>query len=54
MAKKLAIKTGTVLDIQEQQHLLDDLFGCKETTVSHFNRKIFLTLEKEEIEQKMM
>ncbi len=54
MAKKLAIKTGTVLDIQEQQHLLDDLFGCKETTVSPFNRKIFLTLEKEEIEQKMM
>jgi hypothetical protein len=41
------------LDSKEQQALLDDFFGCKETAVSPFNRQIFITLEKTEIEQKL-
>ena len=53
MAKSLAIKSGTHMDVQEQQVLLDDFFGCKETLVSPFNRQIFITLEKKEIEQKL-
>ena len=53
MAKKLAIKSGELLDSKEQQALLDDFFGCKETAVSPFNRQIFITLEKTEIEQKL-
>jgi len=53
MAKSLAIKSGELLNPQEQQALLDDFFGCKETTVSPFNRQIFITLEKTEIEQKL-
>jgi DNA mismatch repair protein MutL len=53
MARSLAIKSGELLDPKEQQALLDDFFGCKETTVSPFNRQIFITLEKTEIEQKL-
>jgi len=53
MARSLAIKSGELLDPKEQQVLLDDFFGCKETTVSPFNRQIFITLEKTEIEQKL-
>ena len=53
MAKTLAIKYGKILEPREQQALLDDFFGCKETTVSPFNRQIFITLEKTEIEQKL-
>lgn len=53
MAKSLAIKAGEYMDFKEQQALLDDFFGCKETSVSPFNRQIFITLEKKEIEQKL-
>ena len=54
MAKALAIKAGITLEIQSQQQLIDNLFGCKETSVSPFNKRIFITLEKAEIEQKML
>ena len=53
MAKSLAIHSGESLELEEQQRLLDDFFGCKETTVSPFNKQIFITLEKGEIEQKL-
>ncbi len=53
MAKSLAIKSGDLLAIEEQQTLLDDFFGCKETSVSPFNKPIFITLDKREIEQKL-
>jgi len=53
MAQSLAIRPGETLKLEEQQRLLDDFFGCKETTVSPFNKQIFITLEKGEIEQKL-
>jgi DNA mismatch repair protein MutL len=53
MAKSLSIHSGQSLELEEQQRLLDDFFGCKETAVSPFNKQIFITLEKGEIEQKL-
>ena len=53
MAQSLAIRPGETLKLEEQHRLLDDFFGCKETTVSPFNKQIFITLEKGEIEQKL-
>ncbi|MDC1216720.1 DNA mismatch repair endonuclease MutL [Flavobacteriaceae bacterium] len=53
MAKSLAINSGEILKLDEQQRLLDDFFGCKETTVSPFNKQIFITLDKGEIDQKL-
>jgi DNA mismatch repair ATPase MutL len=32
--------------------LVDDLFACKEPNTCPFNRKIFITLDKEELEKK--
>ena len=53
LAKTLSIKSGEILTPIEQQVLLDDFFGCKETSVSPFNRSIFISLEKSEIEKKL-
>ncbi len=53
LARSLAIKSGDPLELEEQQSLLDDFFGCKETSISPFNKPIFITLEKTEIEQKL-
>jgi DNA mismatch repair protein MutL len=53
LAKALAIKTGDVLQQEEQQALVDDFFGCKETVVSPFNRQIFITLDKTELDKKL-
>jgi DNA mismatch repair protein MutL len=51
--QRVSHKVWRALDAKEQQALLDDFFGCKETTVSPFNRQIFITLEKTEIEKKL-
>lgn len=53
MAKTLSIKSGKTLENQEQDRLINDLFACKETQVSPFNRQIFVTLEKDELEKKL-
>ena len=53
LAKKLAIKSGDYLEKEELQVLLNKFFDCKETQVSPFNKPIFISLEKTEIEQKL-
>ena len=52
LAQTTSIKTGKVLSMLEQQALVDDLFACKEPLKSPFNRQIFITLSKEEFDQK--
>ncbi len=54
MAKSLAIKTGQVLTIEEQEHLLDSLFACKEPSVSPTNKTTFITLGVDAIEKKFI
>ena len=53
LSKSLSIKSNLTLSILEQQTLLDDLFACKDTLTSPFNRKIFINLDKEELEKKL-
>jgi DNA mismatch repair protein MutL len=53
IAKSLSIKSGKDLSILEQQALVDDLFACKETLLSPFDHQIFVTLDKEELENKL-
>jgi len=53
LSKSLSIQSNTVLSTQEQQALLDDFFACKDTLTSPFNRRIFITLDKEELENKL-
>lgn len=54
LSKTLSIKRGVPMKSEEQQRLLDDLFACKETQVSPFNRQIFITLTKEELDKKFV
>lgn len=52
MAQTLSIRRGERLHHQEQQQLVDDLFACKDPQVTPFNRQIFVSLTKEELEKK--
>ncbi len=49
-AKSLAIKTGTVLSVKEQENLVNDLFSCKEPNTSPFGKPTFKTLTLNEID----
>ena len=49
-AKTLSIKTGTKLSEKEQEGLVNDLFSCKEPTVSTTGKSIFKTLTLNEID----
>jgi len=54
LAKSLAIKTGQQLTIQEQEHLLNRLFACKEPSISPTNRLTFVTMSVEDLDKKFM
>ena len=49
-AKSLAIKTGTSLNMKEQENLVNNLFSCKEPTISPFGKPTFKTLSLNEID----
>ncbi len=54
LSKSLSIKGNFTLSVLEQQALVDDLFACKDALTSPFNRKIFINLDKEELEKKLV
>ncbi len=49
-AKSLAIKTGAVLSGKEQETLVNNLFSCKEPSVSPLGKPTFKTLTLQEID----
>jgi DNA mismatch repair protein MutL len=54
MAKSLAIKTGQSLKKDEQEHLVNKLFACKEPNVSPTNRVTFITMSVDELDKKFI
>ena len=54
MAKSLAIKTGQALQKDEQEHLVNRLFACKEPNVSPTNRTTFITMSVDELDKKFI
>lgn len=52
MARSLAVKTGTYLTEKEQENLVNNLFACKENSVSPFNKPTFITLSVEDLDKK--
>ena len=52
LAKSLAIKTGQSLNIQEQEHLVNRLFACKEPSISPSNKLTFITMTADDIDKK--
>ena len=54
MAKSLAIKRGQSLQKDEQEHLVNKLFACKEPNVSPTNRATFITMSVDELDKKFI
>lgn len=54
LAKTMAIKVGTVLSQEEQEHLINQLFACKEPTLSPTNRKLLITLDIDYLDNKFI
>lgn len=52
LAKSLAVKTGTYLTEESQENIVNELFGCKESTISPFNKPTFITLSVEDLDKK--
>lgn len=52
LAKGMAVKSGTLLNSTEQQHIVNRLFACKEPDVSPFNKSVFITLTVDELDKK--
>lgn len=54
LSKTLAVKTGEVLEEKSQVALVNDLFACKETTLSPFNKPTYITIAENEIDRKFI
>ena len=54
LSKTLSVKTGETLDECSQVNLVNDLFACKETTLSPFNKKVYITITENDIDRKFM
>ena len=52
MAKSVAIKTGVILETEQQQHLVNSLFACTEPNYTPDNKPIFITMSVDEIDKK--
>ena len=52
MAKSTAIKSGQSLTTEKQQDMVNDLFACKEPTLSPENKPTFITISIQELNQK--
>ncbi len=54
MAKSMAIKTGTALNKVEREHLINQLFACKEPSMSPYNKPILVTFDVTDFDKKFM
>lgn len=54
LCKTLAVRTGEVLDKNSQLALVNDLFACKESKVSPFNKTIYITITENDIDKKFI
>ena len=54
LSKTLSVKTGEQLDEASQLALVNDLFACKETTLSPFNKRTYVPINENDIERKFI
>ncbi|MBG7629756.1 MAG: DNA mismatch repair endonuclease MutL [Bacteroidetes bacterium] len=52
LAKSLAIKTGTKINLKEQEELVNKLFNCKQPDISPFGKTTFITINIDEIDKR--
>lgn len=54
MAASMAIKTGVSLNSEEREHMINQLFACKEPSVSPDNKLVFTTLDVNDLDKKFI
>lgn len=54
LSKTLAVKSGEALDSVSQIALVNDLFACKESQISPFNKPIHVTITEADIDKKFI
>ncbi|MBT0608547.1 DNA mismatch repair endonuclease MutL [Aequorivita echinoideorum] len=54
LAASMAIKTGVSLNKEEREHLINQLFACKEPSVSPSNRPVFTTMDVTDFDKKFI
>lgn len=54
LSKTLSVKTGEILDERSQLSLVNDLFACKESTLSPFNKRTYTTITENDIDRKFI
>ena len=54
LAKSMAVKTGTVLKKEAREHLINQLFACKEPNISPNNQPILVTLDVSDFDKQFM
>lgn len=54
LAQSLAVKSGTILNREEQENIVNSLFACKDPQVSPFGKTTFITVNVEDIDKKFM
>ncbi|MCP9200907.1 DNA mismatch repair endonuclease MutL [Gramella sp. GC03-9] len=52
LANSMAVRSGTLLNTVEQQHIVNKLFACKEPGLSPFNKTVFTTVSVDELDKK--
>lgn len=52
LANSMAVRSGTLLNSTEQQHIVNRLFACKEPSLSPFNKTVFIKLSVDELDKK--
>ena len=54
LSKTLSVKTGEFLDDRSQLALVNDLFACKEATLSPFNKRTYVMITENDIDRKFI
>lgn len=50
LSKSMSIKNGKILDIKEQEYIINALFACKDASRCPFNKKTFVKMSVNDIE----
>lgn len=54
MAKSMAIKTGVLLNREEREHLVNQLFACKEPSFAPNNKTVLITMDVNDFDKKFL
>ena len=52
LAKSMSIKNGQNLNPNEMEYIVNGLFACKEPNISPFNKRTYITLTTEDLDNK--